>query len=106
MYGSLFVISVLGPFKCYVKQMGVGRGQICQRYLPLRGWERVNFPGKKCYVTLEWAQGLKAKDQVVLMGQLCMYYSALFCTPLYTCQLWSSCPQFTFCMLRTTMRLE
>ena len=57
----------LGPFKCYVTQMGVGGVQFSgkKRYdgirfnviSVMRGWVGVQFPGKKRYVTLEWPLG-------------------------------------------------
>ena len=60
-------MSYKGPFKCYVTQMG-GGGCVCVRFSGkkryegvrfnvisvTRGWVGIQFPGKKCYVTLEW----------------------------------------------------
>ena len=55
---------LLGPFKCYVTQMGVGgvnfygkkhyEGVRFNVISVTRGWVGVHFPGKKRYVTLEW----------------------------------------------------
>ena len=54
----------MGPFKCYVTQLGwVGVSfPVRKRYGGVwfnvtsitRGWVGVKFPGKKHYVTLEW----------------------------------------------------
>ena len=54
----------MGPFKCYVMQMGVGgvKSSGKKRYEGVRfnvisitrGWVGVQFPEKKRYVTLEW----------------------------------------------------
>ena len=54
----------MGPFKCYVTQLGVGGVSFPgkKRYEGVRfnvisvtrGWVGVKFPGKKCYVTFEW----------------------------------------------------
>ena len=56
--------ATVGPFKCYVTQMGVGGVTFSgkKRYEGVRynvisvtrGWVGVQFPGKKCYVTFEW----------------------------------------------------
>ena len=57
----------LGPFKCYVTQMGVRGGVQCsgeKRYegirfnviIVTRGWVGVQFPEKKRYITFEWPQ--------------------------------------------------
>ena len=61
--------SIMGPFKCYVTQMGVGGCQIfrkkryeCVRFNVIsvtRGWVGVQFPEKKRYVTLEWPLCMK-----------------------------------------------
>ena len=57
----------MGPFKCYVTQMGVGGGGVrfsgkkCYEGVRFnvisitRGWVGVQFPEKKRYVTLEWS---------------------------------------------------
>ena len=53
------------PFKCYVTQMGVGwgvrfsrkkryEGVRCNVISITRGWVGIQFPEKKCCVTLEW----------------------------------------------------
>ena len=54
----------MGPFKCYVTQLGWGGVKFSgkKRYEGVRlnvirvtgGWVGVQFPGKKRYVTLEW----------------------------------------------------
>ena len=59
-----FDIGLKGPLKYYVTQMGVGDVKFSRkkRYKRVnfnvisvtRGWVGVQFPGKKCYVTLEW----------------------------------------------------
>ena len=72
----------MGPFKCYVTQMGVGGGGGCQIFREkkhyedvrfnvisvTRGWVGVQFPGKTHYVTLEWPQWLRQ-----LSGLLAVY---------------------------------
>ena len=74
----------MGPFKCYVAQMGVGGGCVRfsgkKRYEGVqfnvisvtRGWVGVKFPGKKGYirVTLEWPLCL-------CLGSWCMNLKAL-----------------------------
>ena len=52
----------MGPFKCYVTQMGVVTFSRKKCYEGVwsnvisvtRGWVGVKFPGKKRYVTLDW----------------------------------------------------
>ena len=52
----------LGPFKCYVMQMGEcqifrKKRYECARFNVIsvtRGWVGVQFPEKKRYLTLEW----------------------------------------------------
>ena len=65
MWGHLQVQCCLGPFKCYVTQMGVGGVKFSgkKRYEGVRfnvigftrGWVGVQFPEKKRYVSLnQW----------------------------------------------------
>ena len=61
---TAMVISNKGPFKYYVMPWGMGVSAFTEKkcYEGVRlnvisvtmGWVRVKFPGKKCYVTLEW----------------------------------------------------
>ena len=57
-------LRIMGPFKCYVMQWGVGVSAFPEKALRrsrfnvislTRGWAGVKFRGKKRYVTLEWS---------------------------------------------------
>ena len=59
----MFVNNYLGPFKCYVTQLGVGGVRFSRKksyeekfnvISVTRGWVVVQYPEKKRYVTLEW----------------------------------------------------
>ena len=64
MYSSEQSIACMGPFKCYVTQMGVGgvtfagkkhyEGVMYNVISVTRGCVGVQLTGKKRYVTLEW----------------------------------------------------
>ena len=67
----------MGPFKCYVTQMGWGGGVNFsggKRYEGVRfnvisvtrGWVGVHIPGKKRYVTLEWPLYEKCRESGVI----------------------------------------
>ena len=82
------ILQSMGPFKCYVTQMGVGRCLIFQKkalrrckvqcYLRYEGVGGGPISRKKRYVTLEWP--------LSCLGTIICYLNTIRIVPVYACK--------------------